>query len=201
MSQPLEPATPISDFGAFRLGEWTVHPAEGTLCAAGRSLRLEPRVMDVLVYLASAPGRVVSKEELLEAVWEGAFVEEGALAQVIHSLRKALGDDARLPQYIQTIPKRGYRLLAPVLLGETVAEGTSHAARPSSGSHPTSERRQVTVVCCELVGMEGPSGPPQAFDPEAFHELMLQLRAVADGVTKRYDGHLGSLLGGQRMLI
>ncbi|MBW8879559.1 MAG: AAA family ATPase [Acidobacteria bacterium] len=201
MSQPLEPATPISDFGAFRLGEWTVHPAEGTLCAAGRSLRLEPRVMDVLVYLASAPGRVVSKEELLAAVWEGAFVEEGALTQVIHSLRKALGDDARQPQYIQTIPKRGYRLLAPVLRGEIFPEETSPAERPSSGPHSTSERRQVTVVCCELVGTEGPSGPPPAFDPESLHELMLRLRAVADEVTRRYDGYLGSIQGGRRMLI
>src|SRR5688572_24474205 len=103
MSQPPESARPLSDFGAFRLGEWTVHPAEGTLCSEGHSLRLEPRVMDVLVYLASAPGKVISKEELLEAVWQGAFVEEGALSQVIHSLRKALGDDARQPQYIQTI--------------------------------------------------------------------------------------------------
>lgn len=71
--------------------------------------------MDVLVYLASEPGRVISKQELLGAVWGGAFVEEGALSQAIHSLRKALGDSARHPRYVQTIPKRGYRLLAPVV--------------------------------------------------------------------------------------
>ena len=70
--------------------------------------------MDVLAYLAGDSGRVVAKEELLTAVWGGAFVEEGALSQAIHSLRKALGDDARQPRYIQTIPKRGYRLVAPV---------------------------------------------------------------------------------------
>lgn len=70
--------------------------------------------MDVLVHLAANPGKVVSKEELLEVVWSGAFVEEGALPQAIHSLRKALQDDARQPRYIQTVPKRGYRLVAPV---------------------------------------------------------------------------------------
>jgi DNA-binding winged helix-turn-helix (wHTH) protein/tetratricopeptide (TPR) repeat protein len=199
MSQP--PAKLVSDAGEFRLGQWTVHRAEGTLSSQGRSLRLEPRVMDVLVHLASAPGKVISKEELLEAVWEGAFVEEGALSHVIHSLRKALGDDAHQPQYIQTIPKRGYRLVAPVVSGEAGSVATSHAARPSAGPHPMSERRQVTVVCCELVGSEGPSGPPQAFDPEALHELMLRLRAEAAAVTRRYDGHLGSILGSQRMLI
>lgn len=68
--------------------------------------------MDVLVHLAANPERVVSKEELLTVVWGGAFVEEGALAQAIHSLRKALGDDARQPRFIQTVPKRGYRLVA-----------------------------------------------------------------------------------------
>src|SRR5436305_590410 len=71
--------------------------------------------------------------------------------------------------------------------------------KPSS--HPTSERRQVTVTCCELVGTEGPSGPAQAFDPETLQELMLQLRALAEGVAGRYDGHLGGILGGHRMLI
>jgi TolB-like protein len=70
--------------------------------------------MDVLVHLAANPGRVVSKEELLAAVWGGVFVEEGALSQAIHSIRKALGDDARQPRYVQTVPKRGYRLVAPV---------------------------------------------------------------------------------------
>ncbi|MFY9821880.1 MAG: AAA family ATPase [Thermoanaerobaculia bacterium] len=204
MNQPPEPAKPPSELGRFLLGEWTVHQVEGTLCSAGRSLRLEPRVMDVLLYLASSPGKVVSKAELLAAVWHGAFVEEGALTQVIHSLRKALGDDAHQPQYIQTIPKRGYRLLASVTIGETHPNGeavTSHAAGPSAGPRPTSERRQVTVVCCELVGTDGLSGPPQAFDSEMLHELMLRLRAVADVVTGRYGGHLGSILGGPRLLI
>lgn len=70
--------------------------------------------MDLFVYLAAEPGAVVSKEEILEAVWGGAFVEEGVLAQAVHSLRKALGDDARRPRFIQTIPKRGYRLVVSV---------------------------------------------------------------------------------------
>lgn len=115
MSQPRESSPHVPELGRFRVGEWAVNQAEGTLCSEGRSVRLEPRVMDVLVYLAAEPGRVVSKEELLAAVWSGAFVEEGALTQTVHSLRKALGDDARQPRYVQTIPKRGYRLVAEVL--------------------------------------------------------------------------------------
>ncbi|HEX3556514.1 MAG TPA: AAA family ATPase [Thermoanaerobaculia bacterium] len=75
------------------------------------------------------------------------------------------------------------------------------SAPPSAGPHPTGERRQVTVVCCELVGTDGPSGPPQAFDPEELQDLMLRLRALAQEVAGRYDGHLGNALGGQRLLI
>jgi adenylate cyclase len=85
--------------------------------------------MDVLVHLAANPERVVSKEELLTVVWGGAFVEEGALAQAIHSLRKALGDDARQPRFIQTVPKRGYRLVAGV-------ESVGEAARERDEEYP-----------------------------------------------------------------
>jgi TolB-like protein/DNA-binding winged helix-turn-helix (wHTH) protein/Flp pilus assembly protein TadD len=121
MSQPRE-SRRVPHLGGFRLDGWSVHQDEGTLCCAGHVVRLEPRVMDVLVYLAAEPGAVVSKEELLAAVWGGAFVEEGALAQAIHSLRKALGDDARQPRFIQTIPKRGYRLVASVVLEEMLVQ-------------------------------------------------------------------------------
>src|SRR5436305_1150046 len=62
------------------------------------------------------------------------------------------------------------------------APGAAVERTVKPSSHPTSERRQVTVMCCELVGTEGPSGPAQAFDPETLQELMLQLRALAEGV-------------------
>ncbi len=84
-------------------------------------------------------------------------------------------------------------------LGQRAADAAvERAVKPSS--RPAGERRQVTVVCCELVGMDGPAGPA-AFDPEELQELMLQLRSLAEGVTRRYDGHLGNVLGGQRLLI
>lgn len=135
MSQPSELPPRVPDLGRFRLGDWEVNQAENTLCSGGRSVRLERRVMDVLVYLAAEPEKVISKEELLEAVWGGAFVEEGALTQSVHSLRKALGDDARQPRYIQTIPKRGYRLVAPVALES--APGVSEVAVEVPSSPPS----------------------------------------------------------------
>ncbi len=114
----------------FRLGDWEVRPNEGVLCSGGRSVRLEPRVMDVLVHLAASPERVVSKEELLTEVWGGSFVEEGALTQAIHSLRKALGDDAKKPRFIQTVPKRGYRLVVSRVSQEPKLEAVGARAEP-----------------------------------------------------------------------
>src|SRR5437870_5406718 len=71
--------------------------------------------MAVLIYLAERPGQVVSREALLTAVWSGLVVSDDSLTQVIIKLRKALGDAAEKPAYIQTIPKGGYRLVAPVV--------------------------------------------------------------------------------------
>src|SRR6185369_15180281 len=70
--------------------------------------------MAVLVYLAQRPGEVVSRETLLAAAWPGVVVSDDAVTQVVIKLRKALGDSAETPAYIQTISKRGYRLVAPV---------------------------------------------------------------------------------------
>ncbi len=114
----------------FQLAEWLVRPDDGTVTHGGETVHLEPRVMDVLAYLAQRCGRVVAKEELLEVLWKGMVVEEGALPQCIHAIRKALGDDARSPRYIETIPKRGYRLVAEVSRPEAIgSEGTSGEPR------------------------------------------------------------------------
>ena len=99
---------------ALRVGEWTVEPALNQLSAAGRTVKIEPKAMEVLTYLAARPGEVASREALLAAVWPGVVVGDDALTQVVIKLRKALGDASETPAYIQTIPKRGYRLIAPV---------------------------------------------------------------------------------------
>ncbi|MEM6796608.1 MAG: winged helix-turn-helix domain-containing protein, partial [Acidobacteriota bacterium] len=70
--------------------------------------------MKTLALLISRPGRLVTKEEFLERVWGGDAVEEGSLASSISEIRGVLGDDAREPRYIETLPKRGYRLIAQV---------------------------------------------------------------------------------------
>ena len=92
-----------------RVGDWTVEAALNRLSAPGRSVKLEPKAIEVLLYLAARPGQVATREELLAELWRGVVVGDDALTQVVIKLRKALGDS-----YIETIPKRGYRLVAPV---------------------------------------------------------------------------------------
>ncbi|HLS57233.1 MAG TPA: winged helix-turn-helix domain-containing protein [Zeimonas sp.] len=103
------------------VGEWEIDPSLNELRRSDESLRIEPKAMELLVFLADRPGQVIGRGELLEAIWPGVVVGDETLSQAIAKLRKALRDDAREPAYIETIPKRGYRLLAPVRL---------HAAAP-----------------------------------------------------------------------
>jgi len=99
--------------GAFRVGTWLVQPKLNSISSGEAAVRLEPKVMEVLVCLASRPGEPVSKETLLKTVWPDTFVSDDVLTRSISELRRALNDDARSPRFIETIAKRGYRLLAP----------------------------------------------------------------------------------------
>jgi DNA-binding winged helix-turn-helix (wHTH) protein/TolB-like protein len=109
------------------IGDWRVSAATNELSRAGATVRIEPKAMEVLALLASRAGDVVSRKELLAAVWPGAIVGDEALTQSIIKLRRALGDSPRAPAYVETISKRGYRLIAPVRACE---EGRRAPERP-----------------------------------------------------------------------
>jgi DNA-binding winged helix-turn-helix (wHTH) protein/WD40 repeat protein len=117
---------PILEAGSpFRLGEWLVEPSLNRVSRGEESLQLELKAMDVLVYLAERAGQVVDKRELVDSIWQTEYVSDNTLTRRVAELRDALGDDARRPRYIETIPKRGYRLIAevghPAELNEAVA--------------------------------------------------------------------------------
>ncbi len=95
----------------FVLGSWKVDPRDGTIRSEGGTERLEPRVMTLLQALAARGTELVSKDTLLAEVWSDTVVGDDALARGLLKLRRALGDDAREPSYIETVPRRGYRLL------------------------------------------------------------------------------------------
>lgn len=98
----------------FIINDWHISPAEGLVEKNGTVIHLEPRVMEVLVYLASRQGDVVTRDEIEKDVWRGALISYDAITSTIIKIRKAFDDDARNPAVIATIPKRGYQLIAPV---------------------------------------------------------------------------------------
>ncbi len=102
----------------FELGPWTVIPEHGLLRQGEVEEHLEPMVMDVLVVLASRQGNVVTKDQLVAAVWDGRATSDEAIAAKIATLRHKLGDDSRNPEYVKTVQKRGYCLKMPVQLLE-----------------------------------------------------------------------------------
>src|SRR6187455_391172 len=106
----------IYTFGSFRLDG-----AERLLYDGDAAITLAPKVFDTLVMFVENAGRVVSKERMLEEVWEGSFVEENNLAQNISLLRRLLGESKKL-RFIETVPKFGYRFVCPVESGGVTTE-------------------------------------------------------------------------------
>src|SRR5262249_13455148 len=105
----------IYEFGPFRLD-----PAQELLVEGTRKVPLTLKAFQTLLVLVENRGRTLGKDELLQKVWPDAFVEEATLAQNISTLRKHLRDDRETAQYIETVPKRGYRFVAEVRQIEAV---------------------------------------------------------------------------------
>lgn len=119
--------------GDFHVGEWLVEPSLDRLSRNGTVLHLRPQLTNLLVLLARNAGRTVSKDEILSTVWDGQFVAESGMTRCIAEIRQALGDDARDPKIVQTITKRGYRLVAPVTFIEPLPSGPAKTVTVPSG--------------------------------------------------------------------
>ncbi len=104
----------MQTLNTLRIGDIDVEPSLNRLDKGHETLTVEPRVMDLLMLLAESPGKVFSREEILERVWPETAVQDDALRRVVTLLRRALDDDSKEPRYIETITRRGYRLVAPV---------------------------------------------------------------------------------------
>jgi DNA-binding winged helix-turn-helix (wHTH) protein/Tol biopolymer transport system component len=98
----------------LRIGDFDVEPSLNRLYKAHEMLTIEPRVMDLLMLLAERPGQVFGRDEIFQRVWPETTVQDDALRRVVTLLRRVLDDDPKEPRYIETIKRRGYRLVAPV---------------------------------------------------------------------------------------
>jgi TolB-like protein/DNA-binding winged helix-turn-helix (wHTH) protein len=127
---------------ALWVGDWQVAAGMNQIARGEQVVHLEPKAMAVLLHLASHPQEVVGREALLAAVWPGVVVGDNALTQVVIKLRKALGDTAREPTYVQAIAKKGYRLIADVRRGDPPGAGS--VAPPASA--PVDRRRPARLV-------------------------------------------------------
>lgn len=154
----------MSEAAAIRIGAWTVHPALNQLERGTRTVRIEPRAMDVLMFLAGRAGEVVSVDELIASVWKGVVVGDGSVYLAIRQVRQALEDAADGTRYIETIPKRGYRLLVPVertALASTAGQSASQAPEGQQNARAVHRRLAflfAAVIACGVFALVLRSG-------------------------------------------
>ena len=135
------------DSGGFRFEPFTLDPADRQLRREGVPVELNARYLDALALMVRQGGKLVSKDRFLQEVWRGVPVTDEALTQCIKTLRRQLGDDAARPRFIETVPKHGYRFIAPV---EAIdGQPSSKAPAPGAPVQPTTtahEWRQILLL-------------------------------------------------------
>lgn len=126
----------------YKIGEWTVYPARNRLMRDGEEIVVEPRIVDLLNCFAAKPGEVLGRDFLIECAWDGVIVSESTINHTVGVLRRTLGDKARDPRYIETVAKKGYRLLqTPISIREggdnsvPVSVSAEQGTKPENVSH------------------------------------------------------------------
>jgi transcriptional activator of cad operon len=124
-----------------QIGEWMVHPALDSISRGTETQKLEPRAMRLLMCLANSPGEVVSIDRLLSEVWVGVVVGSASVYETVSQLRKILGDVDPQPTYIATVPRKGYRLVAPVRRPEPAVIPAADASTAGAPGTPVKSHR------------------------------------------------------------
>src|SRR6516162_11597623 len=146
---------PIHTLGPFRL-----HTQHNLLLREGAPVPLGRRAIALLHTLVEQPGILVSKDALIEAAWSGRLVEESNLSVQIGALRRVLGEAPGGNRWIETMPGRGYRFIGPIVVeaenGAIAPPPQVDSSRePAPTRHADAERRQITAMSCELIGISG----------------------------------------------
>lgn len=205
----------------LRLLDWRLDTRSGELLhlGSGSRQRLEGRPLQLLIYLASRAGEVVSQEELLDQVWPGVVVSPDSVYQAIAALRRTLGDDPRQARYIATVPRQGYRLLPrvepvterqePLVAHEAASPGPATAPGPKASRNdrsiaaPRSRRRLLAATAgtglalCLGLGWAWqrsmPAAPVGSLAVLPFLDLTdaMDAEALADGMTEQLIDALG----------
>src|SRR5262245_17279780 len=132
----------LPDNHLYEFGNFVLDARSRILLKDGVTVRLTPKAFETLMVLIQNGVQVVDKDQLMKEVWPDTFVEEGSLSRNIYELRKALGDDSSEPKYIETIPKRGYRFLAPIKVSVLSAPPLTNALQID----PASVAGETTII-------------------------------------------------------
>jgi TolB-like protein/DNA-binding winged helix-turn-helix (wHTH) protein len=187
----------------LRIGDWRLDPQLGQLTRRQQVEKLEARTLRLLQYLASRAGETVSIEELLDHVWSGVVVTQDSVYQAVTALRRLLGDDAKNPRYIVTVPRLGYRLVASVSpwMDEDAAF-TASAVTPRRRHKLSVGASVIGAVLAVVLGLawwasgRGPATRSVAVLP--FLDLTTQEMKeeyFADGLTEELINRLAKLPG------
>jgi class 3 adenylate cyclase/predicted ATPase/DNA-binding winged helix-turn-helix (wHTH) protein len=214
----------------YRFHDYSLNPASRELWHGAQRLALEPKVLQVLLYLLEHRDRVVPKDELLAQCWPETYVSESALMRCLARLRKAVPAPPAAPPVIETRHRQGYRFVAavtvcsqpsfpalgdpappgrpglqaathpePQVLPEPSVPSAPLCSAPLSAPAPArpaasggAERRQLTVLCCDVVDSTTLAGQ---LDPEDFCDVMERYHAACTAVIQRYGGHVAQYLG------
>jgi DNA-binding winged helix-turn-helix (wHTH) protein/tetratricopeptide (TPR) repeat protein len=137
----------------FHFPPFSLNPGVGLLFRDGAAVSLEPRAVKLLAYLVRSRGRVVPKEELLDKVWADVFTTDAVLKQAVSQIRRALGDAADAPRYVQTFHARGYQFIAPVTVeAEEPAAASERVASPAHEGVEATPSRAATQDAREEAG-------------------------------------------------
>jgi TolB-like protein/class 3 adenylate cyclase len=162
----------------FFIADWHIDPSACQISRGDKSVKLEPKVMDLLVYMSQRPGEVLTRDDMEENVWQGMVIGYDALTNAIIKLRKAFNDNARDPSIIETLPKKGYRL---------IAELSYPAVAEDSGEYRAVERKLTAILYADVVGYSRLTEQ----DEEGSHQLV---SAYLDAISQAVVHHNGNIV-------
>ena len=154
---------------SFTVGDdWQVEPSLNLISRSGAAVKLSPRAMDLLVYMSARSGDVISIDDIVENIWDGIFGADGSIYNCVYELRQALGDDPNEPKYIETISKRGYRLIASVVFADRTDAARNSGSRSDSrvGRRTRMLASLLAVTLAALIFLLVQTGEPPAI-PES----------------------------------
>ncbi len=184
----------------YGFGEFQIDVTRAELRKGADVRAVEPQVFELIVFLAANAGRLITKDEIVEAVWDGRIVSDSAVASRIKSARQALGDDGKTQKYIKTLHGRGFRFEAQVTVDEArpdVVQVVSQTpvqdaeADDQTGDMPASNRPSIAVLPFSLIGNGGDyAGFSDALPHEIIAELsrLRWIRVIARGSTFQFRG-------------